>query len=352
MDPLASPDRPVAGRDYPADRQQFLAFFPDEAACLRYLERLSWPHGFLCPSCGAARDPWRGSRQRLVCRACGHQTTVTAGTLFQGTRTPLRQWFAAAWLVATAEQGVSARQLARALDLGSYETAWTMLHRFRRAMVRSGRPRLEGRVEIGTVEVPGRPGPTHGPATASAAVALEDRGATPGRVRMQRLAAPADLPAFVGRVVEPGTLVRATRLQAWWPLGEAGFMTERAPRLTHLPALERDLAGWLRGTHQGAISPAQLDWYLDEFTFRFNRRASTHRGLLFYRLLEEAVVTPPLPYHRVVGARAAEPGGGPAGHAGDSRGGQPGGGRGGTAGGPGDRPDGEPDQGRPVLPGR
>jgi transposase-like protein len=293
VDPLATPDRPVAGRDYPADWEQFTAFFPDEAACLRYLERLSWPHGFHCPACGQARPPWRGSRQRLVCRACGHQTTVTAGTLFQGTRTPLRQWFAAAWLVATAEQGVSARQLARALDLGSYETAWTMLHRFRRAMVRSGRPRLEGRVEIGTVLAPGR---------ATAAVALEDRGETAGRVRMQRLSAGGGLVAFVGRVVEPGTLVRATRLEAWWPLAELGYMTERAPRLTHLPALERDLAGWLRGTHQGATSPAQLDWYLDEFTFRFNRRTSTHRGMLFYRLLEEAVVTPPLPYRRVVGA--------------------------------------------------
>ena len=308
MEQLATPDRPVAGRDYPADWGQFLAFFPDEAACLRYLERLSWPHGFLCPACGQAGPPWRGSRQRLVCRTCAHQTTVTAGTLFQGTRTPLRQWFAAAWLVATAEQGVSARQLARALDLGSYETAWTMLHRFRRAMVRSGRPRLEGRVEIGSLAVPARPDPAAGPVPATAAIALEDRGLSPGRVRMQRLAStdPGTLAAFVGRVVEPGTLVRAVRLGAWWPLGQLGFMTERAPHLTHLPAVQEALAAWLRGTHHGATSPAQLDWYLDEFTFRFNRRASTHRGLLFYRLLEEAVVTPPLPYHRVVAGAGAE----------------------------------------------
>jgi hypothetical protein len=213
--------------------------------------------------------------------------------------------------VATAEQGVSARHLARALDLGSYETAWMMLHRFRRAMVRSGRPRLEGRVEIGTVLVPGRPDPAAGSAPATAAVALEDRGEAPGRVRMQRLPAVGGLAAFVGRVVEPGTLVRATRLDAWWPLAELGFPTERAPRLHHLPALERALAGWLRATHQGATSPAQLDWYLDEFTFRFNRRASTHRGLLFYRLLEEAVVTPPVPYHRVVGTVGGEPGSAP-----------------------------------------
>ena len=295
MDPLATPDHPVAGRDYPTDWAQFQAWFPDERACLRYLERLSWPHGFLCPACGQAGAPWRGSRQRLVCRACGHQTTVTAGTLFQGTRTPLRQWFAAAWLVATAEQGVSARQLARALDLGSYETAWTMLHRFRRAMVRSGRPKLEGRVEVATVATPGT-------AAAVAGVALEDRGPTAGRVRMQRLPSGTNeaFVGFLGRVVEPGTLVRAVRLERWWPLAELGFTTERAPRLTHLPAVERALGGWLRGTHHGATSPAQLDWYLDEFTFRFNRRTSTHRGLLFYRLLEEAVVTPPLPYHRVV----------------------------------------------------
>ena len=308
MDPLATPDRPVAGRDYPADWAQFLAFFPDEAACQRYLERLSWPHGFLCPACGDGHPPWRGSRHRLVCRACGHQTTVTAGTLFQGTRTPLRLWFSAAWLVATADQGVSARQLARELNIGSYETAWTMLHRFRRAMVRSGRPRLVGRVEIATVPVPGRRAPADGPTGATAAIAVEDRGAEAGRVRMQRLATTSsdELADFVSRVVEPGSLVKAERLKEWHPLATRGYPTERAPALTHLPAVERALAGWLLGTHQGATSPLQLDWYLDEFTFRFNRRTSTHRGMLFYRLLEEAVVTPPLPYRRVVGD-AAEP---------------------------------------------
>ena len=141
---------------------------------------------------------------------------------------------------------------------------------------------------------PARPG--RRPGAAMAAIALEDRGDTPGRVRMQRLpSGTGGLAAFAGRVVEPGTLVRAVRLPAWWPLAELGFMTERAPTLTHLPAVERALADWLRGTHQGATSPAQLDWYLDEFTFRFNRRTSTHRGLLFYRLLEESVVTPPSP---------------------------------------------------------
>jgi transposase-like protein len=302
VDHVPTPDQPIAGRDYPVDAAQFREFFPDEAACVRYLERLSWPYGFLCPACGDGRPPWRGSRHRLVCRRCGHQTTVTAGTLFQGTRTPLLVWFAAAWKVTTAEQGVSARQLARELGLGSYETAWTMLHRFRRAMVRSGRPRLVGRVELGTLLVPGRR-VAAGASGATAALAVEDRGEVAGRVRMQRLASgtSTDLAEFVGRAVEPGAMLRAVRLDDWYPLAVLGHVTERAPTLTHLPAVERSLAGWLRGTHHAATSPEQLDWYLDEFTFRFNRRTSTHRGLLFYRLLEEAVVTPPQPYRRVVG---------------------------------------------------
>jgi hypothetical protein len=297
-----APDRPEAGRDYPADWPQFQAFFPDEEACVRYLEALSWPHGFACPSCGAAGPPWRGSRKRLLCRACGHQTSVTAGTLFQATRTPLRQWFAAAWHVATAEEGVSARRLARELDLGSYETAWTMLHRLRRAMVRSGRPRLEGVAETGTVLLPGRPAARGGPSGAVAAIAVEDRGERAGRVRMQRLGSrsAAELAEFVTRAVEPGARIRAERAAVADALARQGWAIEARTPLAHLPQVRERLERWLLGTHQGAASHDQLDWYLDEFTFRFNRRAATHRGLLFYRLLEEAVVTPPLPYRRLV----------------------------------------------------
>jgi len=297
-----APDRPEAGRDYPADWQQFLAFFPDEAACVRYLEALSWPHGFECPDCGAVGPPWRGSRRRLVCRACGHQTSVTAGTLFQATRTPLRVWFAAAWKLATAEQGVSARRLARELDLGSYETAWTMLHRLRRAMVRSGRPRLEGVAETGTVLLHGRPAAPGGPSGAVAAIAVEDRGERAGRVRMQRVASrsAAELAGFVARAVEPDALIRAERATVAEALAGLGYAVDADAPLVHLPEVRERLERWLLETHQGAASHDQLDWYLDEFTFRFNRRASTHRGLLFYRLLEEAVVTPPLPYRRVV----------------------------------------------------
>jgi hypothetical protein len=361
---------PEPGRDYPRTWAEFCRMFPDDDACASYLERLSWPDGFVCPACGAvARQPWRGSRRRLVCPACEHQTTVTSGTLFQGTRTPLSRWFAAAWMIATAEQGISAKDLQRRLGLASYETAWMLLHRYRRAMVRSGRPRLSGVVEVGETPVGRR---------SVVALAVEDRGDEPGRVRMQRAIStgPAGLAAFVAWAVEPGTVVRtadpgtsgvllehgylaqpqsapapkpepASALEAEpepapasEPDAEAEAASEPAsqpapeaasqpasrpasepasgpgpasggpgpgpgrPPLAYAELVARLLRRWLTDTHQGAASPAQLDWYLDEFTFRFNRRWATHRGLLFYRLIEEAVVTPPLPYESVAATRS------------------------------------------------
>jgi ISXO2-like transposase domain/Transposase zinc-ribbon domain len=296
---------PVAGSDYPRTREEFERSFPDEDACARYLERLSWPDGFVCPACGAVGEPWRGSRRRLVCRACQHQTSVTAGTLFQGTRTPLSRWFEAAWLIATAEHGVSARHLQHHLGLASYETAWAMLHRYRRAMVRSGRPRLSGSVEIVTTTVGSRgTGAARPGTTVAAAVEVREAG-EPGRVRMQRTpgSAAADLAAFASWSVEPGTLVRTGRRDAVAPLAERGYQTPPeeadAPPLACGDDVVARLRRWLDATHSGAVSPDQLDWYLDEFTFRFNRRRATHRGLLFYRLLEESVVTPPLTYRSV-----------------------------------------------------
>jgi len=301
---------PEPGRDYPRTWTEFCELFPDDDACARYLERLSWPDGFVCPACGAvARKPWRGSRRRLVCPSCEHQTTVTAGTLFQGTRTPLSCWFAAAWLIATAEQGISARDLQRRLGLASYETAWTLLHRYRRAMVRSGRPRLSGVVEIGETWIGRR---------SLVALAVEDRGAEPGRVRMQRMgtSGAAGQAAFLAWAVEPGAVVRTAHAGLGGPRERGdqpppdrpGPRTAGRPPLAFVELVARLLRSWLEGTHQGAASPAQLDWYLDEFTFRFNRRWATHRGLLFYRLVEEALVTPPLPYEAITVARPSPTG--------------------------------------------
>ena len=141
-------EMPVSGRDYPRTWEQFLDWFADNDACIGYLEGIRWPDGFSCPQCGVVDEPYRTSRGRLVCRDCRHQCTVTAGTIFDKTRTSLRSWLAAVWYITNQKQGVTALGLQRVLGLGSYQTAWTMLHRLRRAMIRPGRERLSGVVEV------------------------------------------------------------------------------------------------------------------------------------------------------------------------------------------------------------
>lgn len=139
---------PTPGKDYPQTWNEFLDWFATEEASLAYLERLRWPEGFVCPRCGYVGDAYRASRTRLMCPNCQHQSSVTAGTIFDKTRTPLRVWLAAAWYLTNQKQGASALGLQRVLGLGSYQTAWAMLHRLRRAMVRPGREQLKGLVEV------------------------------------------------------------------------------------------------------------------------------------------------------------------------------------------------------------
>jgi transposase-like protein len=310
----------VSGRDYPRDWDQFLDWFADEEACLSYLEQLRWPEGFVCPRCGKANEPYRSSRTRLMCRACRYQCTVTAGTVFDKTRTPLRTWLAAAWYVTNQKYGVSALGLQRVLGLGSYQTAWAMLHRFRRAMVRPGRERLRGKVEVDETYVgisdpskllKGVRPKSHTPKTlvAIAIEMLEPRGF--GRIRLRRIPVGSEkhLLPFICEAVEPGASMHTDGSAAYRSLSEHGYLHHRSvhsgsvnPAHVSMPGVHRVaslMQRWLLGTHQGAVRPEQLDYYLDEFTFRFNRRTSRSRGLLFYRLLEQAVVTQPVTYQRI-----------------------------------------------------
>jgi len=129
-------------------------WFPDEESCREYLRKLRWPWGFKCPGCGSSNH-WITSRHLFHCRSCERQTSVTAGTLFMDTHLPLRLWFEAIWQVTSQKYGASALGLQRVLGLGSYRSAWTLLHKFRRAMVRPGRDRLKGLVEIDEIYVGG-----------------------------------------------------------------------------------------------------------------------------------------------------------------------------------------------------
>lgn len=299
--------------DYPRTLAEFERRFATPEACRAYLAQLRWSQGFRCPKCGGAKAWAVGCLHE--CAACGRQTSVTAGTIFQDTRTPLPTWFRAMWWVASQKTGASAIGLQQVLGLGSYETAWTWLHKLRRAMVRPGRDRLTGRVEVDEAYIGGLEEGVRGRQTvkkALIAVAAEENGEGIGRIRMRRIPdATADsLQAFVQAAVAPGSLLHTDGLLSYDRLEKHGYRhritflkgrkesaSELLPRVHRVVSL---LKRWLLGTHQGAVSRAHLDYYLDEFTFRFNRRTSRHRGKLFYRLVQQAVAVDPAPYASLV----------------------------------------------------
>lgn len=310
---------PSAGQDYPRTWSEFLDWFASEEACLAYLEKLRWPNGFVCSGCGLAEPAYRSSRARLMCRGCAHQSTVTAGTIFDKTRTPLRVWFAAVWYLTNQKQGVSALGLQRVLGLGSYQTAWTLLHRLRRAMVRPTREPLKGLVELDETylaitdrEAPRARGKnqTNQVFVVLAVEILEPRGF--GRIRLRRLPndSESSVIPFVQDSIQPGARVRTDGSAAYRSLSKLGYEHDRKVHLgsavaahTSMPGVHRVaslLKRWLLGTHHGSVQPEHLDAYLDEFVFRFNRRTSGSRGLLFYRVLQQAVLTEPVTYEDVV----------------------------------------------------
>jgi len=315
----------VAGEDYPGTWSEFLKWFPDEAACAGYLERLRWRGEFACPSCGVVGAPYRASRNRLMCVTCEHQTSVTAGTLFDKTRTPLTVWFAAAWYLTSQKHGVSALGLQRVLGLGSYQTAWTLVHRFRRAMVRPDRTPLQGAVQVDEtyVELAARaPSGAQGLIgkrrtgkllVVMAVETLEPSGI--GRIRLQRIPAAAQehVQPFIEASIDPRAAVHTDGSMLYSFLDREGYRHIRtivqdvnSRPIASLPAVNRVaslLKRWLLGTHHGAVQPSQLDHYLEEFVFRFNRRNSRSRGMLFYRLLEQAAQSGPVTYRDVVDGR-------------------------------------------------
>ena len=307
---------PIAGIDYPKTLQEFDEWFPTEQACLDYLQKLRWPDGFVCPVCNG-RKAWQMSTGLFRCSVCKHKVSIISGTVFQGTRKPLRIWFQAIWYVTSQKFGGSALGLKRLLGLGSYQTAWSWLHKMRRAMVRGGRSPLSGNVEVDETLVGGKEkGGKRGRGAGKKSIVLiavevhDPMGF--GRVRMKRVsdASGDSLIPFVRENVKPGSVVITDCWKGYSTLEKHGYTHKKInlsesgdPAHVHLPGVHRIaslLKRWLLGTHQGAVRPKHLDHYLDEYTFRFNRRASKARGMLFYRLLEQAVCIDPLPYRKIV----------------------------------------------------
>jgi transposase-like protein len=300
---------PEAGVDYPTTYQELLAWFPDDESCLEYLARLRWPEGFVCPACKAT-EFWRTGNGLWMCQNCSRRTSVTAGTIFHRTRTPLSTWFAAIWFVTSQKNGISAQGLQRVLGFKSYETAWAWMHKLRRAMVRPDRDRLEGIVEVDETFVGGvsrgMPGASSDKVPVMIAVEKTGTGRKLGRIRLEVTDRPGtlELVDFAERMVVPGSTIRTDGAQMLRKLGTMGYTHEytntySAPdKAEVLPGVHLTaslLKRWLTGTLQYGVAEHQLSYYLDEFTFRFNRRDSKSRGMLFYRLLQQAAGTDPQP---------------------------------------------------------
>lgn len=293
-------------KEYPMTFDEFIKRFLTEEQCEDYLYNLRWKNGFVCPKCKGTKS-WKTKRLLYMCSSCSYQVSVTAGTIFQDTRKPLRNWFTAIWWVTTQKYGASAEGLQQVLGLKSYETAWAWLHKIRSAMVMPNRKKLSGTVEIDECYIGGEYVGKSGRGSENktlVAVAVELNGKKLGRLRLEVIkdASAESFTSFITENIERGSTLIT---DAW--SGLSGVEAEGYERiiykqsvavtedekLPHVHLIISLLKRWLLGTHQGAVEAKYLQSYLDEYVFRFNRRTSAKRGLLFYRLLDNAMLVPP-----------------------------------------------------------
>jgi len=296
---------------------EFTTRFATEEQCRDYLYQLRWPQGFVCPNCGHTKA-FKIGDVLYQCAKCRRQTSVIAGTIFQDTRKPLKVWFTAIWWVTTQKTGASAMGLQRVLGLKSYTTAWTWLQKIRTAMVNPNRMKLSGTVEvdecyIGGEEHEGKRGRgTENKSIVVVGVELLAGKNQLGRVRLKVVpdVSGNSLVGFIKENVEQGSTVITDGWSGFSSTDESGY-THVVPKkyevadeknlLPHVHMIVSLLKRWLMGTHQGAVQEMHLQAYLDEYVFRFNRRKSANRGLLFYRLLESAMRVPPITQDKLLG---------------------------------------------------
>lgn len=312
----------MAIEDYPKDFQEFLNRFQSDDDCWEYLFAIRWSNGFCCPKCNGIKY-YLNNRKVAECNNCGHQLSVTAGTIFHGTRKPLLLWFHVMWWVAAQKTGVSASNFKDFMGFGSYETAWAWLHKLRRAMVRTDREKLIGEVEVDETFIGGREsgqkedgiGKTGRGSSEKTlvVVATECLGKQIGRVRFKCIdsATSNNLMKFIEDNIEYGSKVITDGWRGYDTLSDSknythvkkpisGSGLEAHELLPHVHMVDSLLKRWINGTHQGRISSKHLGFYLDEYAFRFNRKLSTHRGKVFYRLVQQSAVTSPVPLKALI----------------------------------------------------
>ena len=291
---------------YPKTMTEFQECFKTEDACKDYLFNIRWSDGFVCSRC-KNNSYWLTDKGLYRCTKCDYHSSLTAGTIFHNTRKSLQEWFHAMWYVTNQKNGVSALGLQKVLGLGSYHTAWEWLHRLRRAMVRSGRDRISGTIEVDETYIGGKHKGKQGRGSENKAlvlVAAQKDSNRIGRIRLMSIpdASGDSIEKALIEMVESGSTIHTDGWTGYSNLERHGYqhvvirgeayVGENLLPMTHrvISLLKR----WILGTHQGGVQHSHLSYYLDEYTFRFNRRTSKYRGMLFYRLIQQAVAIEPI----------------------------------------------------------
>lgn len=298
--------------EFPKTLPDFDRLFPNDEACLEFLELVRWGDGFECQECGYDQF-WKMATGLRRCRDCEFKNSVKTGSIYEKSKLGLKMWFYAVWWITSQKNGVSALSLQRFLGIGSYETSWLLLHKIRSAMVFADRSLLTGDIEVDEAFLGGvRTGKRGRGAEGKQmiVIAAEFSGKKKiGRIRIQRSSAASaeELENFIKKNIAPKSAVHTDGWRGYNGVAGLGFKhhaqkaalvdpDDLLPRINIVTAL---LKRWILGTHQGRLDLKHMDSYLEEFVFRFNRRTSKARGLLFQRVIENSFKTAPSTYHSV-----------------------------------------------------
>lgn len=299
--------------DFPENEVEFDRRFHTEQACLDYLFQLRWPEGFSCSRCGHLHY-WATSRGLFLCQQCRHQQSVTAGTIFHGTRKPLTLWFKALWWFSTRKSSVNATALQELLGLGSYQTAWCWLQKLRTCTVFPDRSKLSGTIEVDECFVGGMHSGKRGRGAAKkckVVVAIERKGRKLGRLRMQVIehCSAEELTSFAKANISAGSQITTDGWTGYSSLQKDGYLhrvviqskvEDKKSVLPGVHLVTSLLKRMILGTFHGRFDPQYLQRYLDEYVFRFNRRTSKSVGKRFWRIMQQAVASAPIPKYKLM----------------------------------------------------
>jgi transposase-like protein/DNA-directed RNA polymerase subunit RPC12/RpoP len=301
--------------DFPESEFEFDQRFHSNKACKEYLAKMKWPEGFRCCNCGH-KQYWESARDLYICTRCERPHSLTAGTVMHSTKKPLTYWFKAMWWFTTRKSGVNAVNLKDLLGFGSYQTAWTWLHKLRSCTIRHQRERLSGLVEVDEFYIGGqKPGKrgrgANGKSVIVAAVEKKE-GRKIGRIRLQVIpdCSGDTLGQFVQTNVEPGSEVVTDGWKGYLPLDKdvydhkpviASRIDDKGSVLPGVHLVASLVKRLMLGTFQGRFSPSHLQSYMDEYVFRFNRRTSRNVGKKFMRISQQVVASTQVTCKEIIG---------------------------------------------------